>query len=56
MSNSVQPHRGQPTRLPRPWDSLGKNTGVGCHLGIVNLFQDKNLTNKHEDHTIFRED
>ena len=24
-------HRQQPTRLPRPWDSPGKNTGVGCH-------------------------
>ena len=32
MSDSVQPHRGQPTRLPRPEDSLGKNTGVGCHF------------------------
>ena len=32
MSNSVQPHRWQPTRLLRPWDSLGKNTGVGCHF------------------------
>ena len=32
MSNSVQPHRWQPTRLPRPWDSPGKNTGVGCHF------------------------
>ena len=31
MSNSVQPQRRQPTRLPRPWDSPGKNTGVGCH-------------------------
>ena len=31
MSDSVQPHRQQPTRLPRPWDSPGKNTGVGCH-------------------------
>ena len=31
MSNSVWPHRRQPTRLPRPWDSPGKNTGVGCH-------------------------
>ena len=30
MSNSVQPHRWQPTRLRRPWDSPGKNTGVGC--------------------------
>ena len=28
----VRPHRQQPTRLPRPWDSLGKNTGVGCHF------------------------
>ena len=25
-------HRWQPTRLPRPWDSPGKNTGVGCHF------------------------
>ena len=24
-------HRQQPTRLPPPWDSPGKNTGVGCH-------------------------
>ena len=30
MSDSV--HRQQPTRLPRPWDSPGKNTGVGCHF------------------------
>jgi len=35
VSDSVQPHRRQPTRLPRPWDSPGKNTGVGCHF----LFQ-----------------
>ena len=32
MSDSVQPHRRQPTRLPSPWDSPGKNTGVGCHF------------------------
>ena len=32
MSDSVQPHRRQPTRLPRLWDSPGKNTGVGCHF------------------------
>ena len=31
MSDSVQPHRRHPTRLPRPWDSQGKNAGVGCH-------------------------
>ena len=32
MSDSVQPQRRQPTRLPRPWDSPGKNAGVGCHF------------------------
>ena len=32
MSDSVRPHRWHPTRLPRPWDSPGKNTGVGCHF------------------------
>ena len=32
MSDSVRPHRRQPTRLPRPCDSPGKNTGVGCHF------------------------
>ena len=32
MSDSVQPHKRQPTRLPHPWDSPGKNTGVGCHF------------------------
>ena len=31
MSDSVRPYRRQPTRLPHPWDSPGKNTGVGCH-------------------------
>ena len=29
---TLRPHRWQPTRLPRPWDSPGKNTGVGCHF------------------------
>ena len=28
----MRPHRWQPTRLPCPWDSPGKNTGVGCHF------------------------
>ena len=32
MSNSVQPHRRQPTRLPHPWDSPGKNAGMDCHF------------------------
>ena len=32
QADSVRPHRRQPTRFPRPWDSPGKNTGVGCHF------------------------
>ena len=32
VSDSVRPYRRQPTRLPCPWDSPGKNTGVGCHF------------------------
>ena len=32
MSDSVRPHRRQPTRLRHPWDSPSKNTGVGCHF------------------------
>ena len=32
MSDSVQPHRWQPTGLPGPWDSPGKNTGVSRHF------------------------
>ena len=32
MSDSVRPHRQKPTSLPHPWDSPGKNTGVGCHF------------------------
>ena len=32
VSDSVRPHRRQPTSLPRPWDFPGKNTGVGCHF------------------------
>ena len=32
VSDFVRPHRPQPTSLPRPWDSPGKNTGVGCHF------------------------
>ena len=31
-SPTLRPHRRQPTRLPHPWDSPGKNTGVGCHF------------------------
>ena len=32
MSDSVRPHRWQPTRLRRPWDSPGENTKVDCHF------------------------
>ena len=32
VSDSVRPHRQQPTRLPRSRDSPGENTGVGCHF------------------------
>ena len=31
----MRPHRWQPTRLPHPWDSPGKNTGVGCHFLLL---------------------
>ena len=33
---TLRPHGLQPTRLLRPWDSLGKNTGVGCHFLLSN--------------------
>ena len=39
MSNSVRPHRRQPTRLPRPWDSPDKNTGVGCQQERLLLYK-----------------
>ena len=44
MSDSVRPHRWQPTRLPRPWDSPGKNTRVGCHF----LLQCMKMKNESE--------
>ena len=43
MSDSVQPHRQQPTRLPHPWDSPGKNTGVGCHF-LLQCMQVKSVS------------
>ena len=45
MSDSVRPHRRQPTRLCRPWDSPGKNTGVGCHF----LLQCMKVKSESED-------
>ena len=43
MSDSVWPHRRQPTRLPHPWDSPGKNTGVGCHSVLQGIFPTQGL-------------
>ena len=40
----MRPHRRQPTRLPRPWDSPSKNTGVGCHF----LLQCRKVTSESE--------
>ena len=37
VSDSVWLHRRQPIRLPRPWDSPGKNTGVGCHFLLQHM-------------------
>ena len=45
MSDSVGPHRWQPTRLPRPWDSPGKRPGVGCHF----LLQCMKVKSESED-------
>ena len=41
MSNPLQPYGLEPTRLLSPWDSPGKNTGVGCHF----LLQGGNIPN-----------
>ena len=43
MFDSVQPHRWQPTRLPRPWDSPAKNTGVGFHF-LLQFMKVKSLS------------
>ena len=44
LSDAVWSHRRQPTRLPHPWDSPGKNPGVGCHF----LFQCMKVKNESE--------
>ena len=43
MSNSLQPHRLQPTRLFRPWNFPGKNTGLGCHFLLQGIFLTQEL-------------
>ena len=49
MSDSVRPHGRQPTRLPRPWDSPVKNTGVGCHflLQCMKLKSEREVTQSY---------
>ena len=44
MSNSLQPHGLQPTRLLCPWDSSGKNTRVSCHFFLQRIFPTRNQT------------
>ena len=46
MSDSVRPHRRQPTRLSCPWDSPGKSSSVGCHflLQCVQVKTEKEVT------------
>ena len=41
VSNSLQPHGLQPTRLLCPWDSPGRNTGVGCHFLLQGIFPNR---------------
>ena len=43
VSDSLWPHGLQPTRLLRPWDSPGKNTGVGCHFLPQGIFLTQGL-------------
>ena len=43
MSNSVQTHGEEPTKLFCPWDSPGKNTGVGCYVLLQEIFPTQHL-------------
>ena len=57
---TLQPHRRQPSRLPRPWDSPGKNTGVGCHflLQCMKVKSESEVAQScqhHYTHTYFKE-
>ena len=38
VSDSVRPHGLQPARLLCPWDSPGKNPGVGCHALLQGIY------------------
>ena len=41
--DSLQPHELQPARLLCPWNSPGKNTGVGCHFLLQGIFPTQGL-------------
>ena len=43
---SLQPHRQQPTRLLGPWDSPGKNTGMGCRFLLQGIFLTQGLNSR----------
>ena len=43
VSNSLQPYRLYPARLLCPWDSPGKNTGMGCHFLLQGIFPTQGL-------------
>ena len=44
LSDSLQPHELQPTRLLCPWNFPGKNTGVGCHFLLQWIFPTQGST------------
>ena len=50
------PHRRQPTRLPRPWDSPGKNTGVGCHflLQCMKVKSEREVSQSHHPNSYWK--
>ena len=56
MLDSLRPHELQPTRLLYPWDSPGKNTGVGCHFLLQGIFPTKgsNTGLPHCRQTLYR--
>ena len=51
MSDSLQPHRLQPTRLLHPWNFPGKNTGVGCHFPLRSYEVTKCIPSSHTEET-----
>ena len=53
MSDSVRPHRRQPTRLPRPWDSSDKNTGVWKEAETLVICKFKSMFRRPRSHKSF---